>query len=156
MSELAPLAPDHVRFVIDAPADAVPSILRTVKRVGGLVLRTEGKPAPLADGDALAETIRIATPLQRTALELLLNSGDRPVPRATLAQHVGVLTEKFHTVAWAPFFKRMNRLVAVPQPTLIDRFIESSRTPRGDDVAYRLRPEFIAFVIAGLKRNERS
>ena len=49
----------------------------------------------------------------------------------------------------APFFRRVNARIAVPEKTLIDQFIKRAHIVTGD-CSYRLPPEFRKFVYAAL------
>ena len=155
MSTFPPVVPGFRRVVLDVPDGQVDLVIAAAKQVGAVVRHDGGPPMPaLSKTEALRLTIANAKPVERSFLEMLVNAApETAVTRATIAKALSVATDRLHTVAMAPFCRRMNARLAVPENTLIDQFIERARTPNGD-WSYRLRAEYREIVITALRAGD--
>jgi len=151
MSPLPPIPAGFRRVVFDVPESQADAVVVSAQAAGAVLLTDSGAPtSPVSIPEALVQTIADGRPREHEFLKALADAPpETAVARATIAKAMNIRPERLHTVAMAPFFRRMNGRLPVPEKTLIDRFIERSRTPTGD-VSYRMRPEFREMVVAGL------
>ena len=99
------------RVVFDVPESQADAIVAPARAVRAVSVGTSMPPVPVSLPEALVPTIADERPREHEFLKFLAEAlPDTAIARATIAKAMNVRPERLHTVAMAPFWRRMNGL----------------------------------------------